>query len=139
MQRFPFSKGRRLGRLISTLKINNASVPSKKFECEGLVDTGSTYVVLPSAWKRRLGKLQKLATVEVETATQEVVSGEVCGPVKIQVGGFRPVYGEVLFMDMEAMDGEYEPLIGYLVLEAIPVAVDLLGHRLVKVKYADLK
>jgi hypothetical protein len=36
-------------------------------------------------------------------------------------------------------DREYEPLVGYLVLEAIPVAVDMLGHRLVKVRALDLK
>jgi hypothetical protein len=31
-------------------------------------------------------------------------------------------------------DGEFEPLIGYLHLEAIPAGVDMLNHRLFKVK-----
>ena len=35
--------------------------------------------------------------------------------------------------------GSYEPLIGYLVLEAIPAAVDMLGHRLVPETHFDLK
>jgi len=59
--------------------------------------------------------------------------------VRIEVEGFRPVVGEVLFIDMEPRKGgEYDPLLGYLVLQAIPVAVDRLRLRLVKVA-ADLK
>jgi hypothetical protein len=38
----------------------------------------------------------------------------------------------------ENENGEYEPLTGYLPLEAIPVAVDMLGHRL-KNRAVDLK
>ena len=53
--------------------------------------------------------------------------------------GFRPVHGEVMFVDMHPEDGQDEPLLGYIVLEAIPAAVDMLGHRLVGVKHLDLK
>ena len=42
-------------------------------------------------------------------------------------------------MPNEAQIYDYEPLIGYVVLEAIPAAVDMLGDRLVPLKYADLK
>ena len=52
--------------------------------------------------------------VELETATQEVVEGAVCGPVRIQIEGFRPIFSEVVFIEMRPDDGEYEPLIGYL-------------------------
>ena len=56
------------------------------------------------------------------------------------MANFREVVNEVLFIDMETEDNdEYEPLLGYLVLESIPVAVDMLGHRLVKVRALDLK
>ena len=39
---------------------------------------------------------------------------------------------------MEPRNG-FEPLLGYIVLEQSQAAVDMLGHRLVKVKYLDLK
>ena len=40
---------------------------------------------------------------------------------------------------MTPEDGIYEPLLGYIVLEQSQAAVDMLGHRLIHVKYADLK
>ena len=46
---------------------------------------------------------------------------------------------EVAFVEMKPADGEYEPLIGYIVLEQSQAAVDMLGHRLVKIKHMDLK
>jgi hypothetical protein len=96
-------------------------------------------MVLPKAWKERLGRFALTETVQVETATQEIISGEICGPVRIQIEGFRRIHSEVAFVDMEPKDGEYEPLIGYLVLEQSPAAVDIVGHRLIPVRYFDLK
>ncbi len=107
--------------------------------CDALVDTGASHLTLPSAWKDRLGELETIRTVELETATQSTVSGEVCGPVKIEVEGFRPVFGEVLFVEKEPEDGLYEPLLGYVPLESCQAAVDMLGHRLIHVKRMDLK
>ena len=40
---------------------------------------------------------------------------------------------------MEPVDGFYEPLVGYIVLEQSQAAVDMLGHRLVHIKRLDLK
>lgn len=107
--------------------------------CDALVDTGVSHMTLPTAWKDRLGGLETIDTIEVETANQTTIRGEICGPVSIEIEGFRPVYGEVLFIEMEPQDGIYEPLIGYLPLESCQAAVDMLGHRLVHVKHADLK
>ena len=59
--------------------------------------------------------------------------------VKIEVEGFPPISGEVLFMDMDPESGAYEPLLGYLPLEGCQAAVDALGHRLVPVKQMDLE
>ena len=43
-------------------------------------------------------------------------------------------------MEMEeAKDGEYEPLLGYIILEQAQAAVDMLSHRLGPVKYIDCK
>jgi len=128
-----------MGRIIASVKIANVSDPGARIHCDALVDTGASFMVLPAAWRDRLGTLDEIATVQLETATQEMVEGSVCGPVRIQVEGFRALYNEVLFIDMKPENGEYEPLIGYLILEQSQVAVDMLGHRLVPVKRMDLK
>ena len=46
---------------------------------------------------------------------------------------------EVLFVHMVPVDGEYEPLLGYIALEQCGAAVDLIGHRLLPVRAMDLK
>ncbi len=128
-----------MGRIVASVKVENPADPNAKLRCDALVDTGSSFLVLPSAWRDRLGKLDDLGKIQLETATQEPVEGEVCGPVRIQIEGFRPIYNEVLFQDMQPENGEYEPLIGYVILEQSQAAVDMLGHRLVAVKRMDLK
>jgi len=129
-----------MGRIITQVKIANFSEASKAIEIDALVDTGASYLTLPSAWKERLGDLRKIEDVEVEMGTGEIRKAEIYVAVSIKVANFREVVSEVLFIDMEKNEvGEYEPLVGYLVLEAIPVAVDMLGHRLVKVRALDLK
>ncbi len=128
-----------MGRIVSSVKIENISDSSKSIRLDALVDTGSSFLVLPNAWKDRLGNLEVIRNVELETATQETVFGEVCGPVRIQIEGFPPIFGEVLFVEMNPSNGEYEPLIGYIVLEQSQAGVDMLGHRLIPIKYMDLK
>ncbi len=96
-------------------------------------------MVLPKAWKERLGQLESTRTIRIETAIQEVLTGEVYGPVRIRIEGFRPIYNEVAFVDTKPANGEFEPLIGYIVLEQSLARVDLLGHRLVPIKHMDLK
>ena len=128
-----------MGRIVASVKIDNVYDASKSLRCDALVDTGASFMVLPKAWRDRLGKLEATTQVEMETATQETIKGEVCGPVRIQIEGFRAIYSEVSFVDMQPEDGEYEPLIGYLVLEQSQAGVDVLGHRLVRTKHMDLK
>ena len=128
-----------MGRIVASVKIDNVADDSKTLRCDALVDTGASFMVLPTAWRERLGKLETTSEVEMETATQQTIKGEVCGPVRIQIEGFRPIYTEVSFVDMHPADGEYEPLIGYLVLEQSQAGVDVLGHRLVHIKHMDLK
>lgn len=130
---------RPVGRIIAPVTIRNAMHSAKSLRCEALVDTGASFLVLPKAWRDRLGKFDSSTQIELQTATQETVKGELCGPAKITVEGFRPIYSEVLFLEMKPKDGAYEPLIGYIVLEQCQAAVDMLGHRLVHVKYMDLK
>ncbi len=128
-----------VGRIITSVTIENFADPAKSLRCDALVDTGASHLVLPNAWKDRLGALPVVRTVEVETATQATVQGEVHGPVKVQIEGFPPVSGEVLFVDMAPKNGVYDPLVGYIILEQSQAAVDMLGHRLIHVKHVDLK
>jgi predicted aspartyl protease len=128
-----------VGRISVKARIRNLFEPDRVLTCDALVDTGSAYMVLPRAWKDRLGNLPTVRHIDCETATQQLVKGEVCGPVEIRLEGFDPVYGEVLFLDMEPENGVYEPLVGYIVLEQAQAAVDMLGHRLIHVKKSDLK
>lgn len=128
-----------MGSIVSSVAVNNLFDPSKFLRCDALVDIGISHLVLPAAWKDRVGDLPLIGTVEVKTATQAVEQGEVRGPVIIRLEGFRAIASEVLFIDMEPEDWTYEPLIGYLVLKQSQAAVDMLGHRLLRVKYLDLK
>ncbi len=128
-----------MGRIIASVTIKNAVDVAHSLRCDALVDTGAAYLTLPSAWKERLGVLEQIRTVDLEIATQEVVQGSICGPVRIEIEGFPPTFGEVLFVDMAPRDGGYEPLIGYITLEQSQAAVDMLGHRLIHVKRIDLK
>jgi predicted aspartyl protease len=128
-----------MGRIITSVTIQNAIEPDKSIRADALVDTGASQMVLPSAWRERLNPLNRIRVVDVETATQVIVKADVCGPVKIQLEGFEPVYSEVLFVEMHPADGVYDPLIGYLVLEQSQAAVDMVEHRLIHVKHLDLK
>jgi predicted aspartyl protease len=127
---------RKMGRIIASVRIDNVVDPSMGIRCDALVDTGASFMVLPLAWRDRLGNLETMTEVEMETATQETIKGEVCGPIRIQIEGFRAIHSEVAFVEMTPED---EPLIGYLVLEHSQAGVDMLGHRLVKIKHMDLK
>ena len=128
-----------MGRIVVEATIENGTDASFRIRNEALIDTGAAYLTLPLAWRDRLGALRRLDTVSVETATQAVVRGDICGPVLLRMGDFRPVLTEAVFIDMEPSDGQYEPLIGYIPLEQAQVVVDLVGHRLAKFSRVDLK
>ena len=128
-----------MGRITAHVAVRSLSEGGESLSCDALVDTDEAYLVLPRAWKERLGRITTVRRIQCETATQTLVPGEVCGPVEIRLEGFDPVYGEVLFLDMQPANGSYEPLVGYIVLEQAQAGVDMLGHRLVQVGKADLK
>lgn len=128
-----------MGRIVATVNVTNSVRPENSLKCDALVDTGASYLTLPLAWKERLGNFEAEQQVELETATQNIVKGIVCGPVTITVEGFRSIFNEALFLKMDSEDGEYEPLLGYIVLEQCGAAVDMVGRRLVPVKHMDLK
>ena len=128
-----------MGRIVVEATLENGLDPSYSIHCDALVDTGAAYLTLPNAWRGRLGNLRELDKVEVEIADQSIIQGVICGPVLLNIARFRPILTEVLFIDMQPEEGSYEPLIGYIPLEQAQAAVDMLGHRLIKVSRVDLK
>jgi hypothetical protein len=126
-------------KIVASVRIDNALDASKSLTCNAVVDISARLLVLPLSWKHKLGELEATRTLELETANQGFIKGEVCGPVRLQIEGFRPVCSEVLFVEMKTEDGEYEPLIGSIVLAQSQAAVDILGQRLIPIKYMDLK
>lgn len=77
-----------LKRIIVSVKIENVRDVSKRLSCDAFVDAHASLMVLPAAWKDRLGQLESTRTIELES-TQGTIKGEVCGPVRIQIEGFR--------------------------------------------------
>lgn len=128
-----------MGRIIAPVSVQNLTGANLSKNFDALVDTGAGYLTLPLAWKEQFGPFAFEETVELQTATQEVVRGTVCGPARIKVEGFRAISNEILFLNMHPDNGEYEPLLGYIVLEQCGAAVDMLGHRLLPARYMDLK
>ena len=80
-----------MARIAIEATIDTNESPDATIVCEALVDTGAAYLTLPNAWRFRLGDLATLDTVHVETADQSVVTGQICGPVRLRLGDFRPV------------------------------------------------
>lgn len=128
-----------MGRVITPVTVTNLNDKEKYLQCDAMVDTGAAYMTLPTAWRDKLGELEVAEIVELETADQKIIKGEICSPVYIQIEGFRRITSEVLFIDMEPEDGIYEPLIGDIILTQSQAGVDIVGHRLVKIKHVDLK
>ena len=120
--------GGAVGRIVVDTRITNLFDEEKSIRCGMLVDTGAGALILPTAWKERLGAFKRSETVSLQLANQHVLEGEACWPVEIEIEGFRPVSNEVIFVDMEGEDENgYEPLLGYVILEQAQAAVDLGG------------
>ena len=90
-----------MGRIVSSVTIHNVSDSSKTLRCDAWVDTGTSFLVLPDAWRGRLGELELVGRISLETATQESVEGDICGPVRIQIEGFRPIYINLFFSNIK--------------------------------------
>lgn len=129
-----------MGRIIAQTTVTNRLDEDKCIRCGMLVDTGAGALILPQSWKPKLGRFLRSEPVQLLLTNQEVVKGEACAPVEIKIEGFRPVWNEVVFLDAESGGEEdFEPSLGYVILEQAQAAVDMLGHRLVPVPYIDMK
>ena len=139
---YDFSQGVKnphLKPIIVSVKIENVRDIGKSLRCDAFVDTAASLMVLPAAWKNRLGRLEATGIIEFETANRGRMRGEGCGPVRIQIEGFRPVHTEVVFVEAKPNVGEFEPLLGITVLTQSQAGVDPLRRRLVAIKHMDLK
>ncbi len=131
-----------MGRIVTSVQVENqfGPRPTPPVRVDALVDTGASHLVLPRAWKEKFGAFAIERPEETRVATQEHASVTLCGPAQIEVEGFSSVRTDILFLDMKPDDdGGYEPLLGYTVLELCKAAVDLDKHRLIPLKYFDLK
>ena len=86
-----------MGRIVTLVNITNVKNPDYFIRCDALIGTGASYMFLPTAWKERLGDLNFMRTVELQTSTQSTVKGEIYGPVQIQLEGFPAIYNEMDF------------------------------------------
>ena len=137
---FPRREAPRVGTIHVEVTVANVIEPTKSLTFRALVDTGAYGLTLPRAWQDPLGSFPDVQLVELETADQRVITAEVRGPVRIQIDGFRPFDGEVLFVDMEpGSRGQYEPLVGYTALEMAGAVIDMVTHRLVRRRYYYMK
>ena len=87
-----------MGRIVAQVKVTNLFDERTTIECGMAVDTGVPALFLPRSWKRRFGRFQRSEPVKLQLANQDVVKGEACGPVEIEIEGFRPVSNEAVFV-----------------------------------------
>jgi predicted aspartyl protease len=57
-----------MGRIVVEITLEKVLDPSHIIHCDALVDTGVAYLTLPNTWRKRLGTLTELDTVEVGRA-----------------------------------------------------------------------
>ncbi len=129
-----------MGRITTPVSVRNAVDQTRELNFDALVDTGAAYLSLPTKWMKDLGEFNLVLEEELYNATGQIVEGKVAGPVEITIEGFRTIFSEVLFVDMEEDEnGEFEPLLGYIPMEQANIAVDVAEHRLLPSKRMDLK
>ncbi len=123
----------KMGRIIANLKLADTEGSQAPISVDALVDTGATYLTLPYAMKDRISGVRKKRDVVCSLASGSV-NGEIFAPVDVIINDFDVITTEVL-----CVPDCNEVLLGYIPLEAANVAVDMLGHRLVKLNKIDLK
>jgi len=84
-------------RIIVPVTIRNTLDPIHEICFEASVDTSARWLTLPTAWRSHLGELPTIRTQQSLAPNQRLVLLDVCGPVTIQIEGFRPIVTEVIF------------------------------------------
>jgi hypothetical protein len=86
-----------MGRIVTRVTIENVVDSTKRIETDALVDTDAYILTLPTAWRERLGDFSNCHEVEIHLANEQTVKGTVCGPVAVQIPGFRQISSEYCF------------------------------------------
>ncbi len=129
-----------MGRIVTSVTTASFENLEKEVTISALVDTGAMYLTLPLQWKERFGDFGDLREQTCVLADGSRVKGIIAGPVRMKIEGFQNIYTDIAFVDMKPdASGHFEPLLGCIPLEQSLVAVDMLGHRLLKADSFDLK
>jgi predicted aspartyl protease len=127
---------KRMGRVTVVFTVSNSAdvqlaarglLPSEEIravELEGVVDTGSNYLVLPSRVVQLLD-LPKIDTVGVRYADRRGVRRQRVGPAQVELLGRKDTFSAI------AEPNRADALIGAIVLEALDLLVDCSMQRLV--------
>lgn len=135
MPRRVLPKPHEMDQIFQKVRVSQYGGGGGSIDFRALIDTGASHLTLPRAWKEKFPGVGTLQTRKVELASGELVEAEICGPLAAEIGDCRPIGTEVMFIDMTPdANGEYEPLIGYLPLQSIPVVIDLEHDELVEVR-----
>ena len=59
-----------MGRIVTTVDIENFSETGSSMKLDALVDTGASFLTLPLHWKSRFGPFASEEAVELQTATR---------------------------------------------------------------------
>ena len=124
-----------MGSIVSQIRLTNQFGGGEHIEFSALVDTGSTYLVLPMAWKSRLGEIEHIRTGLANLADGRTIETDIWGPLKVEIDNFPATYTEVVFMDMGNKEESYEALLGHLPLQQANLGLDMLNHKLFSLKY----
>ena len=85
-----------MGKIVVSVKVENALMPSiPAMQMDALVDTGSSRLTLPNAWRERLGDFPRTRKAVAHTAS-ETVDAIICSPAVITIAGFPQIDGEIL-------------------------------------------
>lgn len=129
-----------MGRIVTSVTTASFENLEKEVTLSALVDTGAMYLTLPLQWKDRFGDFGDLREQTCVLADGSRVKGIIAGPVRLKIDGFQNIYTDIAFVDMKPdAAGHFEPLLGCIPLEQSLVAVDMLGHRLMRADAFDLK
>lgn len=119
-----------MGEIIVSVNIRNDAAPGMATLCfDALVDTGATRIILPNAWRTRLGDFPRTRKSVAHTISQ-TQDALICSPAQVAVDGFPEVDAEIVFMDMPPINGEYLPVLGHLFLQTCGAVVDMRTHTL---------
>ena len=114
-------------RRLLSVTVTNALDRSHSLSCEAVIDAEAIHLILPATLANRLGTLETTRRMTQATATVGRVSGDVRGPVLLNIESFRPVCTEVLVADQADRPLEL-PILGRVPIAQIPAKFDASGH-----------